>query len=210
MPSASAVIAHRVVEHVAQQQHRALARGQRLERQQEGEGHALEQFVAALGRAARRARQLVGGQRVVFAAGLDRRRQPGAAVVAAAPSPQQIAREIHRDAHEPRSPGLAGTRRRPLQRAHEGVLHELIGVGCVAGHPITHAPDEPLLVSEQRGIVDGVSGHGWTDAGWRSCPHAAARAGLSARCRMSFAARLALARLASASRPSGPTQSPTT
>ena len=43
-------LAHRVVEDVAQQQHRALARRQRLEREQEGERHALQQLVAALGR----------------------------------------------------------------------------------------------------------------------------------------------------------------
>src|SRR4029079_10109877 len=186
-------LACRVVEHVPQQKDRALRRSQGLQGEEEREGHALEQVVAGGGISAL-VRGLVRGRLA-----LDRRRQP-LSLVPAAPTaaPQQIAAEVDGDAHEPGPPGAVAVRGRPLESAHEALLDDVVGVRGVAGEAVAQPPEEGPMLRE-----DGpeVRGH---------APTQAAEVARVSRARMAEAAARALPRLASASRPSAPTQSPAT
>src|SRR5262249_19192011 len=100
------------------------------------------------------------------------------------------------DADEPGSPRPLGVARRTLHRADERLLHEVVGVRGRARHAVAEIAEEALVLPERRLVVG---------------PRAHAAARRLPRWRSSTAAaRRPLARLASTSRPSRPTQSPTT
>src|SRR5262245_7833645 len=155
----------RIIEDVAQQQHRALRRLQRFQREQEGEGHAFEHVVAR-----RRISFLVHGlvgRRSEFVAGLDRRRQPWAFVTSPLAPAQQVSAQIHRHAYEPWPPRLVSPRGRPLPRAHERLLRQVVGVRRVAGHPVTQTPNESFVSAEY--LFKGRSGETLRGRGTHYC-----------------------------------------
>src|SRR5204863_2882387 len=84
-------------------------------------------------------------------AGLDRRREPGADVAAASAATEEVAAEVQRHPDEPRLPRLVGTRRRTLDRAHERLLHEVVGIGGRAGQAIAEPPEEAPVLAEDVG-----------------------------------------------------------
>src|SRR5215475_8221503 len=62
--------------------------------------------------------------------------------------PQQVAAQIHHHANQPWPPRLVSPRRRPLPRAHERLLRQVVGVRRVACHPVTQSPDESFVSAE--------------------------------------------------------------
>src|SRR5262249_31878495 len=87
-------------------------------------------------------------RRSEVAAGLDRRRQPRAFVKSPLAPAQQVAAQIHRHAHEPRPPRLVSPGGRPLPRAHERLLRQVVGVRRVTRHPVTESPNESFMSAE--------------------------------------------------------------
>src|SRR5262249_12334772 len=116
---------------------------------------------------------------------------------------QVVAREVHRHADKPRSPGAIELARWPLDRAHERLLNEVVRVSSGARHPIAESPEEAFVVAEE--IRNARR--------YRLGLHRVAQAALAAAerptCAMASApAARALAKLASARSAWGPTQSP--
>ena len=137
-------LGRRPAERVAQQQHGALARPERLERHQEREARALEQAVAELGV------RLGARERIepVLVAPLRRRGKPRAGVRAPAPPPQRVERQVQRDPQQPRPHRLARGRR-ALEQSRERLLHHVVGVRRVPGQAIGEAPHPPPLAAEE-------------------------------------------------------------
>src|SRR5690606_28981304 len=106
-----------------------------------------------------------------------------------------------------------GALRRVLERADERRLHDVVRVRGAAGEAVAEAPQEALVLAELRrervalGVADRAArGRAGSCA---LAAHAATASAGTARTQCS-AARRALDRLASASMPSRPTQSPAT
>ena len=79
---------------------------------------------------------------------LDRLGQPRSLVRAALAAAQLVARQVDRDAHQPRSPRLVGASRGGRsQRAREGLLHEVVRVRRAAGHAVAEPAQEALRFS---------------------------------------------------------------
>src|SRR5690606_31828636 len=197
-------------EHVAQEEDRPLLRSQRLEREEEREGHALEQVVATFRAVHTVDDRLVRGRRLGVA-GVDRRRQPGTDVATPAPPPEMIAPEIRRDADEPGAERSVAELRRVLERADEGLLDDVLRGRGVARQAIAEPAQERGFAAVR--LVEGgfrALRRGSRRSLLRAVRHAA-RAGLAAHAAAArVAARWPDAKEASASCPSRPTQSPAT
>jgi len=54
--------------------------------------------------------------------------------------PQEIAGEVDRHLDQPGPQRFIDAAWRALDHPNEGVLHEVLGVGCAASHPVAEAP----------------------------------------------------------------------
>ena len=138
-------LARRVAEHVAQEEHRALPRAERLERDEERVGGALGKAVAGL-RVRRVARVEVQPLPVRR---LDRGRQPRTHVGPPSPPAERVDAEVRGHAREPRPELLDADVRRSGDEARERLLHDVVGVLRAPGEAVGQPPEPPLLRAEQ-------------------------------------------------------------